>query len=183
MHQGLGLTPGPSASLELPAEASATKVSKPVLFILKMTDFQWAHKRDSSVEQAGKRRRAAQFRHDAEKGRLRSPKAPSDAIIPTEIVIAGLNPAIHSTRAQTCGVATAWTPGFGPRMTTVSGTKRLGSSLAVNDLRLVGWSRSEWCAASWPQAAPFSRLAPLTTTSSASWNLRSKLRPAMPRCR
>src|SRR6516165_7637843 len=55
MHQGLGLTPGPSASLELPAEASATKVSKPVLFILKMTDFQRAHKRDSRVEQAGKR--------------------------------------------------------------------------------------------------------------------------------
>ena len=39
---------GPSASLELPAEASATKVSKPVLFMLKMTDFQYTHKTDSN---------------------------------------------------------------------------------------------------------------------------------------
>jgi hypothetical protein len=29
----------PRASLELPADASATKVSKPVLFVLKMTEF------------------------------------------------------------------------------------------------------------------------------------------------
>jgi hypothetical protein len=34
---------------ELPADASATKVSKPVLFVLKMTDFQWPHKRDSDA--------------------------------------------------------------------------------------------------------------------------------------
>ena len=43
---------GPSVSLELPAEASATKVSKPVLFVLKMTDFQYAHKKDSKLEAA-----------------------------------------------------------------------------------------------------------------------------------
>ena len=41
---------GTRASLELPADASATKVSKPVLFALKMTDLQDPHKKDSPFE-------------------------------------------------------------------------------------------------------------------------------------
>jgi|GEM_PF-5611082 len=55
---------------------SSTKVSKPVLFVLKMTDFQSAHKRDSDPWSAGADWSAARWPHRPKEGRPIVPGAP-----------------------------------------------------------------------------------------------------------
>ncbi len=61
--------------------------------------------------------KAEQFRHGVKKGALDLAKAPCEATGPTELVIAGLDPAIHSIRAQARSVGTEWMPGSSPGMT------------------------------------------------------------------
>jgi hypothetical protein len=45
---------------------------------------------------------------------------------PSFVVIAGLDPAIHSETVAIGGSATEWMPGSGPGMTTVGGGRREG---------------------------------------------------------